>query len=123
MHYITYKVIGFFRNKNIKLVAAAVELLLFLRLLHTSILLLLSFRHFELLNSERAKAKFENTVVKSGSCLADELSSEQLYLRNVEEFYNCMINLSGYFACTDTHTWDSEKIISRDPPTRMEVRR
>ena len=37
VHYITYKVIGFFRNKNIKLVAAAIELLLFLRLLHTSI--------------------------------------------------------------------------------------
>ena len=87
MHYITYKVIGFFLNKNIKLVAAAVELLLFLRLLHTSILLLLSFRHFELLNSERAKATFENRIVKSGSCLADEIiSSEQLYLRNVEEF-------------------------------------
>ena len=49
-------------------------------------LLLLSFRHFELLNSERAKATFENTIVKSGSCLADEISSEQLYLRNVEEF-------------------------------------
>ena len=86
VHYITYKVIGFFLNKSIKLVAAAVELLLFLRLLHTSTLLLLSFRHFELLNSERAKATFENTTVKSGSCLADEISSEQLYLRNVEDF-------------------------------------
>ena len=86
MHYITYKVIGFFLNKNIKLVAAAVELLLFLRLLHTSILLLLSFRHFELLNGKRAKSTFENTIIKSGSCLADEISSEHLYLRNVEEF-------------------------------------